>query len=113
MADLFDDVPARVLAVYAHPDDADVASAGTLARWARAGSEVHLVVCTDGARGTSDPDTDTDTLALERATRWRRRARWSASPPPRIWVSGTVIWRTTCVFVRYWSSGSVATDPIS
>jgi LmbE family N-acetylglucosaminyl deacetylase len=66
MADLFDDVPARVLAVYAHPDDADVACAGTLARWARAGSEVHLVVCTDGARGTSDPDTDTDTLALER-----------------------------------------------
>ena len=47
--------PGVVLAVYAHPDDADVAVGGTLARWANAGSAVHLVVCTDGGKGTADP----------------------------------------------------------
>ncbi|MGH9043415.1 MAG: PIG-L deacetylase family protein [Acidimicrobiales bacterium] len=54
MAELVEGAPRRVLAIYAHPDDADVACAGTLARWVKGGSEVHLVVCTDGAKGTSD-----------------------------------------------------------
>lgn len=54
MAELVEEVPERALAVYAHPDDADVACGGTLGRWARGGSEVHLVVCTDGGRGTRD-----------------------------------------------------------
>jgi LmbE family N-acetylglucosaminyl deacetylase len=60
-------VPSRVLAVYAHPDDADVACGGTLARWCRAGSEVHLVVCTDGGRGTRDPAADVGALVRQRA----------------------------------------------
>jgi len=30
------DVPARALAVYAHPDDPEVSAGGTLARWAAA-----------------------------------------------------------------------------
>ena len=67
MADLITEVPQRVLAVYAHPDDADVACGGTLALWAAAGSEVHLVVCTDGGRGTADASVDPDELARERA----------------------------------------------
>jgi LmbE family N-acetylglucosaminyl deacetylase len=49
------DTPGVVLAVYAHPDDADVACGGSLARWSKAGCRVHLVVCTDGGKGTSDP----------------------------------------------------------
>ena len=61
-----DEVPARVLAVYAHPDDPEVSSAGTLARWARAGSEVHLVIGTRGDKGTDDPATDPDELAATR-----------------------------------------------
>ena len=47
--------PGVVLAVYAHPDDADVACGGSLARWAKAGAAVHLVICTDGGKGTDDP----------------------------------------------------------
>jgi LmbE family N-acetylglucosaminyl deacetylase len=58
--------PKVVLAVYAHPDDADVACAGTLARWAKAGSEVHIVICTDGGKGTPDPSVDVSALALRR-----------------------------------------------
>ena len=49
-----------MLAVYAHPDDADVACGGTLARWAKAGSTVHLVVCTDGGKGTTDPEVEAE-----------------------------------------------------
>jgi LmbE family N-acetylglucosaminyl deacetylase len=62
-----DETPGVVLAVYAHPDDADVACGGTLARWAKAGAAVHLVVCTDGGKGTFDPDVKPDQLAAVRA----------------------------------------------
>jgi LmbE family N-acetylglucosaminyl deacetylase len=68
MAELVADIPDRVLAVYAHPDDADVACGGTLAHWARSGSEVHLVICTDGGRGTPDVSADPAKLAETRAT---------------------------------------------
>lgn len=67
MAELLEATPRTVLAVYAHPDDADVACAGSLARWAKAGSEVHLVICTDGAKGTPDPAVDPAELAERRA----------------------------------------------
>ena len=42
---------ARVLAVGAHPDDAEFYAGGTLARFADAGARVALVVCTGGGRG--------------------------------------------------------------
>lgn len=67
MAEVVADIPASALAVYAHPNDADVACGGTLGRWAQAGSEVHLVVCTDGGRGTRDPDASPEAFATVRA----------------------------------------------
>ncbi len=63
---MIDATPGVVLAVYAHPDDADVACGGTLARWAKAGSAVHLVVCTDGGKGTTDRAAKPKALAAER-----------------------------------------------
>jgi LmbE family N-acetylglucosaminyl deacetylase len=42
---------ARVLAVGAHPDDAEFYAGGTLARFADAGVRVALCVCTGGGRG--------------------------------------------------------------
>src|SRR5580704_8090949 len=65
---MMEETPGVVLAVYAHPDDADVACGGTLARWAKAGSAVHLVVCTDGGKGTTDPSAKPKRLAAERAS---------------------------------------------
>jgi LmbE family N-acetylglucosaminyl deacetylase len=65
--ELFDDVPERALAVYAHPDDPDVSCGGTLARWAAAGSDVHVLICTNGDKGSADPDADPDVLAEQRA----------------------------------------------
>ncbi len=66
-AELVADVPKVALAVYAHPDDADVGCGGTLARWAREGCAAHLLVCTDGGRGTADPSVDPADLAKLRA----------------------------------------------
>jgi LmbE family N-acetylglucosaminyl deacetylase len=65
--ELVTEVPQVVLAVYAHPDDADVACGGTLALWGQLGSAVHLVVCTDGGRGTVDPNVRPDELRRRRA----------------------------------------------
>ncbi len=41
----------RVLAIGAHPDDAEYFAGGTLARLVDGGAHVALVVCTDGGRG--------------------------------------------------------------
>ncbi|HEV2310994.1 MAG TPA: PIG-L deacetylase family protein [Acidimicrobiia bacterium] len=60
------DAPARVLAVGAHPDDIEFGCGATLARWAEAGSAVHLLVLTDGAKGTWDADADLKALAARR-----------------------------------------------
>lgn len=66
-ASLLEDIPKVVLAVYAHPDDGDVSSGGTLARWADAGSEVHVLVCALGDKGSADATTDPVALARLRA----------------------------------------------
>ncbi|HUY20882.1 MAG TPA: PIG-L deacetylase family protein [Acidimicrobiales bacterium] len=66
MAELLDAVPGMVLAVYAHPDDPDVSCGGTLARWARAGAEVHVLICTNGDKGSADPAEDPGALAVRR-----------------------------------------------
>jgi len=60
---LHDETPARVLAIYAHPDDPEISAGGTLARWADGGAEVHVVVTTRGDKGTNDPDADLEALA--------------------------------------------------
>lgn len=52
-----------VLAVFAHPDDAEICAGGTLAKWAAGGREVHLLVLTNGDRGSADPFRDRAELA--------------------------------------------------
>jgi LmbE family N-acetylglucosaminyl deacetylase len=59
-------VPARALAIYAHPDDAEVSCGGTLARWAAGGASIEVVVCTRGDKGSSDPAVAPDELATRR-----------------------------------------------
>ena len=62
----FSTVPGRALAIYAHPDDPDVACGGTLARWAEGGGEVFVCICADGDKGSTDPQTDPASLARRR-----------------------------------------------
>jgi LmbE family N-acetylglucosaminyl deacetylase len=55
-----------VLAIFAHPDDAEICAGGTLAKWASAGREVHLLVLTNGDRGSSDETADRAAIAATR-----------------------------------------------
>lgn len=67
MTALLTDVPARVLAVYAHPDDPEVSCGGTLAHWASRGADVRLVVVNAGDKGSPDATTDPAELSGRRA----------------------------------------------
>ena len=60
-------MPERVLAVYAHPDDADVSAGGTLAVWSTNGAHVEVVVCAAGDKGAVDAKVDPTDLAKRRA----------------------------------------------
>jgi LmbE family N-acetylglucosaminyl deacetylase len=58
--------PGPVLAIFGHPDDAEICAGGTLARWAKEGRQVHLLVLTNGDRGSNDPVQDRAELARTR-----------------------------------------------
>jgi LmbE family N-acetylglucosaminyl deacetylase len=67
--------PERVLAVGAHPDDIEFGCGATLAKWADAGAEVHLFICTDGSKGTWDHDADLAALVTTREEEQRLAAK--------------------------------------
>ncbi len=46
--------PIRVMSIHAHPDDQEFTVAGTLAKWARAGSEIISVCITSGDSGSNE-----------------------------------------------------------
>jgi LmbE family N-acetylglucosaminyl deacetylase len=53
----------RAMVIFAHPDDAEVQCAGTIALWTDAGKKVTYVVLTRGDKGTQDPSMAGDALA--------------------------------------------------
>jgi LmbE family N-acetylglucosaminyl deacetylase len=65
---------ADVLVVTPHPDDAEFGVAGTVARWTKQGKQVVYAVCTNGNKGTSDPDVEPDELAEIRQNEQRAAA---------------------------------------
>lgn len=68
-------VPARALAIGAHPDDIEFGCGATLAKWASRGCRIALVVCTDGSKGTWDSATDPAELVLRRQAEQHAAAR--------------------------------------
>jgi LmbE family N-acetylglucosaminyl deacetylase len=56
-----------VLGVFAHPDDAEIGAGGTMAKWASQGREVHLLILTNGNKGSQVVGLDADELAATRA----------------------------------------------
>ena len=58
MSDPESELPARVLAVAAHPDDIDFGAAGTIATWTQRGVEVAYLIVTDGDAGGFDRGID-------------------------------------------------------
>jgi LmbE family N-acetylglucosaminyl deacetylase len=63
----------RVLCVLAHPDDVDFGSAGTVATWTAAGTEVSYCIVTDGDAGGFD-DTPRDRMGPLRQAEQRAAA---------------------------------------
>jgi LmbE family N-acetylglucosaminyl deacetylase len=47
-------VPKSAMTILAHPDDAEFGCGGTLATWARQGTEITMVIVTDGSKGSDD-----------------------------------------------------------
>jgi LmbE family N-acetylglucosaminyl deacetylase len=57
------DTPQRAMFVIPHPDDGESGCGGTVAKWVAEGCQVLYVVCTNGDKGTSDPDMTSERLA--------------------------------------------------
>jgi len=63
-------MPDCLLAFAPHPDDAEFAAGGTLAHYARSGWDVHLVIATDGRKGSFHfSESDLPDLRREEARR--------------------------------------------
>jgi LmbE family N-acetylglucosaminyl deacetylase len=64
-----------ILGIGAHPDDLDFGAAGTFAKWAKAGHTCYHLVCTDGGKGSSDPDMTEEKLIRIRQSEQKRVAK--------------------------------------
>ncbi len=64
----------QVLAVGAHPDDLEWYAGATIAKLARDGAEITFVICTDGEKGSYDPNADPRELAVQRKAEQRAAA---------------------------------------
>ncbi len=68
--------PERVMIVVAHPDDAEFTVGGTVAKWAREGKVIIYVICTDGSRGSNDPEAKLGSLVAVRRIEQESAARF-------------------------------------
>ncbi len=73
MADL-EEPYRRGMVVFAHADDAEWGCSGTVAKWCAEGWQVVYVVCTDGSKGSSDPN-----MASQELVQLRREEQQNAA----------------------------------
>jgi LmbE family N-acetylglucosaminyl deacetylase len=119
MPDLVDEVPAVVLAVYAHPDDPEVSAGGSLARWARSGAKVHVCVCAEGDKGSLDPETDPANLVRVRREETAAAGtilgvtehHWLGIPDGEVRVGSSLTGRLVALIRRVKPALVVAPDP--
>jgi LmbE family N-acetylglucosaminyl deacetylase len=62
------------MVVVAHADDAEYGCSGTVSKWCKEGMEVVYVLCTDGSKGSSDPE-----MTPERLVEIRRQEQLAAA----------------------------------
>src|ERR1041385_1463896 len=77
----------RVMAIYAHPDDPEFFSGGSLIKWGLEGKELVYVLATSGDKGSDDPEMTGARLIEMREAEQRAAAK----------VAGA----TTVIFLRY------------
>ena len=75
------------MVIVAHADDAEYGCAGTVAKWCKEGMAVVYIICTDGSKGSSDPD-----MTPERLVEIRREEQIAA---------GKVLGLKDVVFLEY------------
>ncbi|MDP3064053.1 MAG: PIG-L deacetylase family protein [Chloroflexota bacterium] len=68
------ETPQRALVIFAHPDDAEFGCSGTVAKWTREGAKVFYTVCTNGDKGSNDPN-----MTSERLVKLRHQEQLDAS----------------------------------
>lgn len=68
------ETPQIILVVLAHPDDPEFFCGATLARWARAGHNIHYCLLTRGDKGVREQIVDPDELARKREVEQREAA---------------------------------------
>ncbi len=68
-------IPESAMAIVAHPDDIEFSCAGTLSRWAKAGSRISYVLCTSGDVGIASPGMTREKAAEIREAEAREAAR--------------------------------------
>jgi len=61
-------IPTSAMAIVAHPDDVEFSCSGTLAKWARAGARISLVLVTSGDVGVARSDITRQQAAALRET---------------------------------------------
>lgn len=59
-------IPKSAMTIFAHPDDTEFTIGGTIAKWAAAGCQIVMVLCTSGNVGTHDLKYTLKTLAKTR-----------------------------------------------
>jgi LmbE family N-acetylglucosaminyl deacetylase len=67
-------VPKTAMTIFAHPDDMEFSCGATLAKWAKAGCEITVVLCTSGNVGTHDDVKYTKLSLTETREREQRNA---------------------------------------
>lgn len=60
---MVDTITTYALVITPHPDDAEFGVAGTVANWTKQGMDVVYAVCTNGDKGSSDPEMTSEKLA--------------------------------------------------
>ena len=63
------------MVVAAHPDDPEFGAGGTVAKWIKEGWQAIYVICTNGDKGTPDPNMTSEKLATIREQEQRNAAR--------------------------------------
>ncbi len=65
---LIRETPRRLLAIFAHPDDADIGVGGTLSLFSKAGTVIRLIVACNGDKGTlSESASSQDLIELRKS----------------------------------------------
>ena len=109
----------RVMGVGAHPDDLEWYAGATIGKLARAGAEITFVVCTDGEKGSFDPDADARQIAIQRQAEQRdaanalgvREVIFLARPDGELVASEELRRQLTALYRKYQPELLLAFDP--